>query len=178
MNVRCALSRPLLCGALLLPIASPLHAQATSAPPSDADLFRTVAALDRAVFDAYNACDLARFAAYFADDVEFYHDQSGLTRSRRSVVQAVRDNICGKVRRELVAGTLEVYPMHGYGALELGVHRFYHPGRESTEPVGEAKFVHLWQYGDGAWRITRVFSYDHHPLGEGAPRGGAKPREQ
>jgi hypothetical protein len=21
----------------------------------------------------------------------------------------------------------------------------------------------LWQYKDGAWKITRVISYDHHP---------------
>ena len=33
-----------------------------------------------------------------------------------------------------------------------------------TEPVGEAKFVHLWQYKNGAWKITRVISYDHHAL--------------
>jgi hypothetical protein len=28
--------------------------------------------------------------------------------------------------------------------------------------VGEAQFIHLWQYKGGAWKITRVISYDHH----------------
>ena len=76
----------------------------------------------------------------------------------------MKENICGKVTRELVPGTLEAYPMKGYGALEMGVHRFRHPGHEDTEGVGEGKFVHLWQYKDGAWRITRVYSYDHHAV--------------
>jgi hypothetical protein len=71
-------------------------------------------------------------------------------------------HICGKVTRELVPGTLQVYYMKGYGAVEMGVHRFHHPGHEDTEGVGEGKFVHLWQYKDGAWKITRAISYDHH----------------
>jgi len=29
------------------------------------------------------------------------------------------------------------------------------------EASGVAKFVMLWQNKDGAWRITRVISYDH-----------------
>ena len=80
------------------------------------------------------------------------------------MLESVKNNICGKVRRELVPGTLEVYPMDGYGAVEMGVHRFHHPGRENTEPTGEAKFVHLWQNKEGAWKITRVISYDHRAL--------------
>jgi hypothetical protein len=39
-------------------------------------------------------------------------------------VEALKNNICGKVRRELVAGTLEVYPLHGFGAVEIGVLAF------------------------------------------------------
>ena len=130
------------------------------------ELFHTIEALDAAVFDAYNQCDLKTFGDFFADDVEFYHDQSGLTRSRQSLVEAVRNNICGKVRRELVPGTLEVYPLNGYGAVEKGVHRFYHSVRDDTEPSGEAQFIHLWQNDNGVWKITRVISYDHHTLGE------------
>jgi len=53
--------------------------------------------------------------------------------------------------------------MHGYGAVETGVHRFYQP-KTGSEATGEAKFIHLWQNKDGAWRITRVISYDHVAL--------------
>jgi ketosteroid isomerase-like protein len=158
------LTKTLLLQSLLALFCVRVDAQPQRSTEPDGELFRTIASLDGAVFDAFNRCDLEKFGAFFTDDLEFYHDQGGLTRSRQSVVEQVKSNICGKVTRELVPGTLEVYPMKGYGAVEIGVHRFHHPGRESTEPVGEAKFIHLWQNKDGAWKITRVISYDHHAL--------------
>lgn len=126
------------------------------------DLDQTVTALDAALFDSYNRCDLKKFESFFVDDVEFYHDQGGVTLGKAALTESVKNNICGKTTRELVPGTLHVYYMKGYGALEVGVHRFHHPGHEDTEGVGEGKFIHLWQYKDGAWKITRVISYDHH----------------
>ena len=79
-------------------------------------------------------------------------------------LDAIKNNICGKVRRELVKGSLEVYPLKGYGAVEIGTHRFYHPGTQDHDVVGEAKFVQLWQYKDGAWKVSRVISYDHETV--------------
>jgi hypothetical protein len=149
---------------LILPLLIQAHAQAPQSTTPRDELFRTIAALDGALFDSYNRCDLAKFGTFFIDDVEFYHDQGGVTLGRRNLTESVKNNICGKVRRELVPGTLEVYPMRGYGAVEIGIHRFRHPGAEETEPVGEAKFIHLWQNKDGAWKITRVISFDHHAL--------------
>jgi len=153
---------------LLIPLLSLFavrgEAQPQVAVPKD-ELFRTIAALDAEVFDAYNRCDLEKFGSFFPEELEFYHDNGGLvSQTRQSLVEAVKNNICGKVYRVLVPETLEVYPLNGYGAVETGVHRFYHPGRDSTESVGEAKFVQIWQNKDGAWKITRVISYDHHPL--------------
>jgi hypothetical protein len=66
------------------------------------------------------------------------------------------------VSRELVAGTLQTHHMDGYGILQQGVHRFHHPGHDDTEGVGEGQFITLWQDKDGAWRITRAISFDHH----------------
>jgi uncharacterized protein (TIGR02246 family) len=129
---------------------------------SQAELDKAVAALDTSVFDAYNHCDLEKFASFFAEDVEFYHDQGGVTLGRAALADSVKKNICGKVTRELVPGTLQVFHMKGFGAVEMGIHRFHHPGHDDTEGVGEARFIHLWQYKDGAWKITRVISYDHH----------------
>jgi len=145
-------------------VAAPLarvHAQAAPAPDS---LFQTIQSLDTQLFDAYNHCDLEKLGSFLADDLEFYHDVTGLSRSRQAVVEGVKNNICGKVIRELVPGTLEVYPIANYGAVEIGVHRFHHPGQENVQSVGEAKFIHLWQNKDGVWKITRVISFDHHPL--------------
>ncbi len=133
----------------------------TQGAAHDSDLFKTIASLDRAVFDAYNTCDLEKFGSFFADDVEFYHDKGGLTPGRQRLVESVKNNICGKVRRELVPATLEVYPMDGYGALQTGSHLFCELASKRCE--GIARYIHLWQHKDGAWKITRVMSYDHRP---------------
>lgn len=129
---------------------------------SDPALFKTIQTLDTKLFDAYNHCDLPAFSSLVADDIEFYHDKTGLSVGRQALVDAIKSNICGKVTRELVPGSLEVYPIAGYGAVEIGVHRFHHPDDESN--VGEAKFVQLWQNKDGTWKISRVISFDHQPL--------------
>jgi ketosteroid isomerase-like protein len=131
---------------------------------SQEELNKVVASLDTALFDAYNRCDLEKFASFIADDVEFYHDQGGETLGKQNLTDSVKKNICGRVTRELVPGSLQVYHMNGYGAVEMGVHPFHHPGHDDTEPLGEAKFNHLWQYKDGAWKITRVISYEHHAV--------------
>jgi len=153
---------------LSLMVLGSLSSSAQTVPALDKiqsqdELVKAVTALDAAVFDSYNKCDLEKFATFFVDDVEFYHDQGGLMTGKAALTDAVKKNICGKVTRELVPGTMKVFPMKGYGALETGVHRFHHPGHEDTEGVGEGQFIHLWQYKDGAWKITRVISYDHHP---------------
>ncbi len=136
---------------------------------SQDELNKAVAALDAALFDAYNRCDLEKFGSFFVDDVEFCHDQGGVTLGRQALTDSVKKNICGKVTRELVPSSLEIHYMKGYGAVEMGVHRFHHPGHDDTEPVGEAKFIHLWQCKDGAWKITRVISYDHHASKQPSP---------
>lgn len=159
------LPKMLLLFSLLSFFTIPVDGQSRRGAAPDDQLFRTIASLDSAVFDAFNRCDLEKFGSFFTEELEFYHDNGGLTnRSRQSLVESIKKNICGKVRRELVEGTLEVYPMQEYGALEIGVHRFHHPGQEKTEAVGEAKFIHLWQNKGGVWKITRVISFDHHAL--------------
>jgi hypothetical protein len=162
----------LLCS-LLLTAATPLtraQTQDKEILPLDkitnqAELDRTVTALDAALFDAYNTCNLEKFGSFIDENIEFYHDKTGSSFGRAPLVAAIKENICGKVTRELVVGTLKVYPMRDYGALELGVHRFHHPG-QVPDTLGEASFIMLWQYKDGAWKITRVISYDHHLAGK------------
>jgi ketosteroid isomerase-like protein len=135
-------------------------AQAPVPAAEQAELTRTVAELDAKLFDAYNHCDLKTLGAMVSDDLEFYHDQTGLMVGKAPFLAAIQNNICGKVERTLVPGSLEVYRLKGYGAVEIGVHRFRHPGDEK-ELGGEAKFVQLWQNKDGVWKLTRVISYDH-----------------
>jgi Domain of unknown function (DUF4440) len=123
-------------------------------------LFKTIQSLDTKLFDAYNRCDLTTLGAMVSDDLEFYHDQTGLSVGKKPFLAAIKQNICGKVQRELLPGTLEVYPLKGYGAVEIGIHRFHHP--QDPGNVGDAKFIMLWQNKDGVWKVTRVISYDHN----------------
>jgi ketosteroid isomerase-like protein len=137
-------------------------AQAPVPAAEQAELTQTVMTLDTKLFDAYNRCDLKTLGAMVSDDLEFYHDQTGLMVGKAPFLQAIQNNICGKVQRTLVPGSLEVYRLKGYGAVEIGVHRFHHPG--DPGPGGEAKFVQVWQNKDGVWKVTRVISYDHESL--------------
>jgi hypothetical protein len=154
---------------LLVPmLAAPAflaNAQANPDTKASDELIATIAGLDTALFDAYNRCDLEKFGSLLADDLEFYHDQTGLAVGKQKTIDGVKNNICGKVHRELVPGTLEVYPIHGFGAVEIGVHRFSHPGQQPDTP-GEAKFIQIWQLKDGVWKVTRVISVDHHSLAQ------------
>jgi uncharacterized protein DUF4440 len=150
------LSLVLVSGAFVLADAQAV--QSLDTIRSQEELTQTIAALDKQLFDAFNTCNIEKLGTFVTDDLEFYHDKTGLAVGKQPFLDAIKKNICGKVTRELVQGSLEVYPMHGYGAVEIGLHRFHHPG---DSDVGEAKFIHLWQYKDGAWKISRVISYDH-----------------
>ena len=140
-------------------LCAPRSHPQTSVEPDP--LFKTIKSLDAKLFDAYNHCDLTTLGAMVSDDLEFYHDQTGLSVGKAPFLLAIKQNICGKVERALLPDTLEVYPLKGYGAVEIGIHRFHHPGRPE-DGMGDARFVTLWQNKSGEWIVTRVISYDHN----------------
>jgi hypothetical protein len=123
-------------------------------------LFETIKSLDAKLFTAYNHCNLETLGSMVSDDLEFYHDQTGLMVGRAPFLAAIKQNICGKVQRSLLVDTLEVYPLKGYGAVEIGIHRFHHP--DQPDNVGDAKFVTIWHDDNGIWKVTRVISYEHN----------------
>ena len=149
MNRRFSVPKTLLRVLLLVPVFAlclvRARAQALETIKSPEELTRAIASLDTALFDSYNHCDLQKFASFFTDDIEFYHDQGGVTLGKQNLTESVKKNICGKVTRELVSGSLQVYPMKGYGAVEMGVHRFHHPGM--TTPSRSARRV-LFTFGN------------------------------
>jgi ketosteroid isomerase-like protein len=107
--------------------------------------------------DAYNNCKLDVMEEIISDDLEFYHDQGGLMTSKQKLNEALKANICGKVTRELKKGSLEVYAIKGYGAVEMGLHGF-HNSKEPASQLHYSKFVHIWRRDHGKWTITRVIS--------------------
>lgn len=126
--------------------------------PDSKQLYDSIVYLDSVFFTAYDKCDTVTMASLISEDLEFYHDQGGLMTSKDSVMEAIKRNICGKVTRELVPGSIEVYPIAGYGAVEMGQH-FFHNNQE-PEPAEHAigKFVQLWKNENGNWRLTRIIS--------------------
>ena len=148
--------------ALALCLTPSTQAQSSQGLAHADPLYKTVAGLDSALFDAYNTCQINKLGSMVDQNLEFYHDQTGLAVGRQTFLDAIKTNICGKVHRELVPGTLEVYPLKGYGAVEMGVHRFTHPNDPTS--LGEAKFVTIWQLKDGEWKMTRAISIDHHSV--------------
>lgn len=121
-----------------------------------ATLYDTIVYMDSVWEDSYNNCRLDKQEELISEDLEFYHDRGGLMTSKKALIEALKKNICGKVTRELQAGSIEVYPIPGYGAVEMGYHRFH--GKNDTGSGHFAKFVHLWHRENGRWRITRVIS--------------------
>ena len=132
---------------------------------ADETLTATIAALDNAVFDSFNRCadpaQLERHASHFDPAVEFYHDTGGVTWTREAMLENTRKHACGHYTRELVAGSLQVFPVKDFGAIAQGSHRFCEVATGKCE--GLADFVMLWHRHDGTWSITRVLSYGHRP---------------
>jgi hypothetical protein len=126
--------------------------------PVDKELYNTIVYLDSVLFEGYNTCKLDRFEKYFSEDIEFYHDKGGLTTSKKELLESLKKNICGKVTRELIKGSIEVYPIHNYGAVQMGNHRFHNNQEPPGTPSRIGTFVHTWQYKNGEWKITRVIS--------------------
>ncbi|MGA7109085.1 MAG: nuclear transport factor 2 family protein [Terracidiphilus sp.] len=145
---------------LLFSFALSSHRSAGQTSQHPDALFETVKSLDAKLFDAYNNCDLVVLGSMVSDDLEFYHDQTGLSVGKAPFLAAIKQNICGKVQRSLIENTLEVYPLKGYGAVELGIHRFHHP--DDPGNIGDAKFVTIWHNDNGIWKVTRVISYEHN----------------
>lgn len=155
----------LACASSAAPAADP--ASTATAPvaedgTADAALTRTITALDKQLFDAYNACDLDTFTPLFSPTVEFFHDKGGATFDRDSVIKATRENICHKVRRELLPATLKIYPIHDYGAIEEGEHIFCQVATGECE--GSARFLMIWKRDGEHWQLTRIVSYGHRAL--------------
>jgi len=122
------------------------------------DLYKTIIKLDKELFEAYNTCteNLDKHASFYAEDIEFFHDGSGLSTSKKEIIEAIRTNICGKVTRDLVEDSMEVHKIPNYGVVALGYHKFNNLIEKSTsDPL---KFVVFWRQIDTQWKVTKVVS--------------------
>ena len=126
--------------------------------PDNKELYNSIARMDSIFWNAYNTCDMEMQSSIYSDSIEFYHDQGGLISSKQLILEATKMNICGKVKRDLVEGSLEIYPINGFGAVEMGAHTFTQISEANSPPSRPGKFVIIWQQKNGKWFIRRVIS--------------------
>jgi hypothetical protein len=143
----------------------------TAGPAQTKELFDAIAAADQILFSAFfDRCDTALVATLVTDDFEMFHDKNGyMAKSGKEFLEGV-GGTCARqktgedyrARRELVSASLKVYPLNNYGAVEVGVHRFYQllPGKPE-KLVEISQFTHVWKKEESGWKLARVLSYDH-----------------
>ena len=125
--------------------------------PVDTDLYNQIVQMDSIYFTAYNTCDMKTQAAIYDTDIEFFHDKGGLSTSKEDLLKALKENICGKVTRTLIKGSVEVYPIHNYGAIQIGYHKFFN-NQEPNAKSTPSKFIITWKNYNNSWKITKVVS--------------------
>jgi len=128
----------------------------------DSKLFKTLKQNDSLLFnEGFNKCDISQFEKFIADDLEFYHDKSGITESKETFMNGTKNGLCNelnttKSRRLLVKGSLRVYPLKNkgelYGAIQEGEHQFFEKQKGQAEQKRSiAKFTHLWIKNGTKW---------------------------
>ena len=135
--------------------------RSAKAPPYKMEVGRafydSIVQLDSIFFEAYNTCKLNVMDSLFSDDLEFYHDRGGLSTSKSQTMEAYKNNICGKVTRSLLKGSIEVYRINNFGAVEIGYHGFYNLIEKNTT-LHYSKFINIWHHDNGRWKLSRVIS--------------------
>ncbi len=127
--------------------------------PDDIELYKTIVALDSVFFEAYNTCNLNldKYSSFYSEEIEFYHDHGGYMNSKKEIVEGTKKYVCGKVTRELVKGSIEVYPIKDFGAIEMGLHKF-HNSEEPNKTASIARFTIIWKKVNKEWKIIKVIS--------------------
>ena len=125
--------------------------------PADQALHNEIAKMDSVFFTAYNKCDMKTQASILSEDLEFFHDKGGLATSKQGILESLEKNICNKVTRTLIKGSIEVYPIHNYGAVQIGYHKFFNKLEPNAKSI-PSKFITIWKKEKNGWKITRVIS--------------------
>lgn len=125
------------------------------------EIYKEIFKADSVFFQAFNTCDSITYRTYLTDELEFYHHLNGI-HLLPTEMQSIRE-MCAMnnhFRRELLKGTLEVYKLRDFEAVEIGIYRIYHTNPGQTEHIsGDYKFIHVWQQKDGFWKLKRIISY-------------------
>lgn len=127
----------------------------------ESPLFEEIHAADQQFFTAFNSCDLDVMGKIFSKDLEFYHDMSGYAGYEKTM--EVTKNNCDRklgLVRELAAGSMQVFALGDFGAIQKGNHTFCHK-IDGKNDCGTFAFLHIWKRQGRAWELHRVVSYGH-----------------
>ena len=149
----------------LMPVISSAQIERTS------DLYKTIISKDDALFNiGFNRCDVSRFENLLSEKFEFFHDKDGIS-DKSEFIFNLKNGLCKspetyQSRRELVAGSTEIYPLYKnkmlYGAVQAGIHKFYETAAGKSERYAStAKFTNVWLLENGEWKLNKSFSFDH-----------------
>jgi len=130
--------------------------------PVSQELYDTIVHLDSVLFSAANRRDLDVMKTFFSEDLEFFHDAAGLDGYEKTMENFQR--VFTKypdTKRVLVQGSIEVYPIKDYGAIETGMHKYCQLKNGIYTNCGTFKFLHIWKKTPFGWKISRVISYGH-----------------
>ncbi|MDR6528887.1 hypothetical protein J2787_004326 [Chryseobacterium rhizosphaerae] len=143
-------------------LGSAAFSQTKSYTPVSRELYHTIMERDSTLFSAANSGDIDKLKTFFTKDLEFFHDTGGVAGYEETVdnFRRVAKNYA-YTRRVLVPGTVEVYPVKDYGAIQSGTHQFCRLENGVLTHCGTFKFVHIWKHTDEGWMISRVVSYGH-----------------
>ncbi|MGU3376554.1 nuclear transport factor 2 family protein [Chryseobacterium sp. M5A1_1a] len=130
--------------------------------PVSKELYNTIIKKDSLLFSAANKGDIDQLKTFFTKDLEFFHDVGGLAGYEETVdnFRRVAKNYA-YTRRVLVPGSVEVYPIKDYGAIQSGLHQFCRLENGILTNCRTFKFVHIWKQTNEGWKISRVISYGH-----------------
>jgi hypothetical protein len=124
-------------------------------------LFDEISHADSLQFSAFNARDLNALMNYFDNSLELYQDNTGVRnfdQTKEAFGRLFKMNYV--LTRKLIPGTMEVYPIKDYGAIETGQHTFSHIENGQLQTF-TFKFMQIWQKKEGVWRVTREITYGH-----------------
>jgi hypothetical protein len=124
--------------------------------PTSGVLYNEIAHMDTLIFDAFNSQKIDLLKLYFDPKLELYQDNIGV-RNYNETMEAFT-NLFKKdyvLTWKVVPGSMEVYPIKGYGAIQTGQHIFSHveAGKEQSATY---KFMQIWQKKDSVWTAKSI----------------------
>jgi hypothetical protein len=129
--------------------------------PTSGPLYNEIAHVDSLMFEAFNSRNLDKLKQFFDTSLEFYQDNTGV-HNYNETIEAFSNlfKMDYVLTRKLVNGSMEVYPIKDYGAIQTAEHIFSHIENGKFQE-GTFKFMQVWQKKDSVWRVTREVSYGH-----------------